>query len=70
MDVMRCICSFMGVLSPEGPSNKAKDIAIRLMASYGPALCYWLHFSQSGLRIETDRPSQDSIALNFLKLLR
>ena len=70
MDVMRCICSFMGVLSPESQENQAQDIAIRLMASYGPALCYWLHFSQSGLRIETDKHTKDSIALNFLKLLR
>jgi 2-methylcitrate synthase len=46
----------------------ARDIADRLMASLGPALLYWYHFSHNGRRItvETD---DDSIGGHFLHLL-
>lgn len=43
---------------------------MRLVAVYGPALLYWYHFSQSGIRIETQTGPNDSIATNFVKLLK
>jgi 2-methylcitrate synthase len=46
----------------------ARDIADRLIASFGSMLCYWYHYSHSGLRInvETD---DDSVGGHFLHLL-
>jgi 2-methylcitrate synthase len=71
MDVMRTGCSMLGNVLPETeahPESEAKDIADRLMASFGSMLLYWWHFSHNGKRInvETD---DDSIAAHFLHLL-
>jgi 2-methylcitrate synthase len=71
MDVLRTACSALGAALPEGPDHKlaeARDIADRLMASFGSLLLYWYHFSHSGRRInvETD---DDSIGGHFLHLL-
>jgi 2-methylcitrate synthase len=71
MDVMRTACSALGAVLPEAEDHKlaeARDIADRLMASFGSMLLYWYHFSHSGRRIavETD---DDSIAAHFLHLL-
>jgi 2-methylcitrate synthase len=68
MDVMRTISSIMGILEPESENNDHINIALRLMAVFGPALNYWYHFTQSGKRIKTELLPSDSIALNFLKL--
>ncbi len=46
----------------------ARDIADRLMASFGSMLLYWYHFSHNGKRIETET-EDDSIAAHFLHLL-
>jgi 2-methylcitrate synthase len=46
----------------------ARDIADRLMASMGSMLIYWLHFSQSGKRIEVET-DDDTIGGHFLHLL-
>src|SRR4051794_10904094 len=46
MDVMRTGCSVLGTLEPENeshPMNGARDIADRLMASFGSMLLYWFH---------------------------
>ena len=71
MDVMRTGCSVLGTVLPEKdtrPINEARDIADRLMASFGSMLLYWYHFSHNGRRIETET-DDDSIAAHFLHLL-
>lgn len=68
MEVMRTICSFLGNLEPESPSNPQQQIAVRLIAVFGPAICYWWHFSQHKKRIEVET-GQDSVAENFCKLI-
>lgn len=35
---------------------------------FGPALLYWYHFTQNGLRIETVTKPEDTVAMNFMKL--
>ena len=71
MDVMRTGCSVLGTILPEKDDHNlpgARDIADRLMASFGSMLLYWYHYSHNGRRIavETD---DDSIGGHFLHLL-
>lgn len=71
MDVMRTAVSVLGCVSPEKDDHNhpgAKDIADKLMASLGPAMLYWYHFSHNGKRIEIDS-EEDSIGGHFLHLL-
>jgi 2-methylcitrate synthase len=71
MDVMRTGCSMLGNVLPETdahPEAEAKDIADRLMASFGSMLLYWWHFSRTGKRIDVET-DDDSIAAHFLHLL-
>lgn len=71
MDVMRTGCSALGAVLPEGEDHKvapARDIADRLMASFGSMLLYWYHFSHSGKRIDVET-DDDSIGGHFLHLL-
>jgi 2-methylcitrate synthase len=71
MDVLRTACSALGAVLPEGEDHKlapARDIADRLMASFGSMLLYWFHFSHSGRRIEVET-DDDSIGGHFLHLL-
>ena len=71
MDVMRSACSALGAVLPEGNDHKlaeARDIADRLMASFGSMLLYWYHYSHSGRRIEVET-DDDSIGGHFLQLL-
>jgi len=71
MDVMRSACSALGAVLPEGDGHKlapARDIADRLMASFGSMLLYWYHFSHTGRRIEVET-DDDSIGGHFLHLL-
>jgi len=71
MDVLRTACSALGAALPEDPAHKlaeARDIADRLMASFGSLLLYWYHFSHSGRRIEVET-DDDSIGGHFLHLL-
>ena len=71
MDVMRTGCSILGTVLPERethPESEAKDIADRLMASFGSMLLYWWHFTRNGRRIDTES-DDDSIAAHFLHLL-
>ncbi|HJS37592.1 MAG TPA: 2-methylcitrate synthase [Burkholderiales bacterium] len=71
MDVMRTACSALGTVLPEGQDHKlseARDIADRLMASFGSMLLYWHHYSHSGRRIEVET-DDDSIGGHFLHLL-
>jgi len=71
MDVMRTACSALGSVLPENPDHKlseARNIADRLMASFGSTLLYWYHFSHSGRRIDVET-DDDSIGGHFLHLL-
>ena len=71
MDVLRTACSALGSVLPEGQEHKlaeARDLADRLMASFGSMLLYWYHFSHSGRRIEVET-DDDSIGAHFLHLL-
>ncbi len=71
MDVLRTGCSVLGTLEPEQerhPVEGARDIADRLMASFGSMLLYWYHFAKSGKRIETET-DDDSIGGHYLHLL-
>ena len=71
MDVMRTACSALGSVLPENQDHKlseARNIADRLMASFGSMLLYWYHFSHSGRRIDVET-DDDSIGGHFLHLL-
>jgi 2-methylcitrate synthase len=71
MDVMRTACSTLGSVLPEPEAHKvaeARDIADRLMASFGSMLLYWYHYSHSGRRIDVET-DDDSIGGHFLHLL-
>ena len=68
---MRTICSALGTIEQEGPSNNQYEIALRLIAIFGPALLYWYHFHKSHrlLKINTNTGPFDTVAANFIKLL-
>ena len=71
MDVLRTACSVLGCVLPEKDDHNiagAKDIADRMMASFGSMLLYWYHFAVNGkcVDVETD---DDSIGGHFLHLL-
>ena len=71
MDVMRTGVSTLGCALPEKDDHNvpgARDIADRLMASFGSMLLYWYHFSHNGKRIET-ATDDESIGGHFLHLL-
>ncbi len=71
MDVMRTGVSVLGCLQPEHEDHNyagARDIADKLMASFGSMLLYWYHFSHNGRRIVVES-NEDSIGGHFLHLL-
>ena len=71
MDVLRTGCSVLGTVLPERDSHaapEARDIADRLMASFGSMLLYWWHFTRNGRRIDCET-DDESIAAHFLHLL-
>jgi len=71
MDVMRTGCSVLGTVLPEKDDHNlpgARDIADRLMASFGSMLLYWYYYSHNGRRIELET-EDDSIGGHFLHLL-
>jgi 2-methylcitrate synthase len=71
MDVLRTGCSVLGVVLPEKEDHNAagaRDIADKLMASFGSMLLYWWHFTRNGRRIDVET-DDDSIAGHFLHLL-
>ena len=71
MDVMRSGASALGCVLPEKDDHNtpgARDIADRLMASFGSMLLYWYHFSHNGKRIDVET-DDDSIGGHFLHLL-
>ena len=71
MDVLRTGCSVLGCLLPEPERQDdagAREIADRLMASFGSMLCYWWHWTRHGRRIEVET-DDDSIGGHVLHLL-
>ena len=71
MDVLRSGASVMGCTLPERDDHGApgaRDIADRLLACFGSMLCYWYHFSHSGVRIQVET-EDDSVGGHFLHLL-
>ena len=71
MDVLRTGCSVLGSFEPEKESHPvegARQIADRLMASFGSMLLYWFHFQNSNKRIDTET-DDDSIGGHYLHLL-
>ena len=71
MDVLRTGCSALGTVFPEKDDHTlpgARDIADRLMASFGSMLLYWHHYSRDQRRIEVET-DDDSIGGHFLTLL-
>ena len=71
MDVMRTGASILGCVLPEKDDHNiagARDIADRLMASFGSILLYWYHYSHNGKRIDVET-DDDSIGGHFLHLL-
>lgn len=71
MDVLRTGCSVLGTVLPEReghPASEARDIADRLIASFGSMLLYWWHFTRNGDRIDT-QTDDESVAAHFLHLL-
>jgi 2-methylcitrate synthase len=71
MDVMRTGSSVLGCTLPEKEDHNmagARDIADRLMASFGSILLYWYHFSHNGKRIDVET-DDESIGGHFLHLL-
>ena len=71
MDVLRTGCSVLGTVLPERdghPASEARDIADRLIASFGSMLLYWWHFTRNGRRIDVET-DDESVAAHFLHLL-
>ncbi len=71
MDVMRTACSTLGAVLQENQDHKlseARNIADRLMASFGSMLLYWYHYSHSGRRIDVET-DDETIGGHFLHLL-
>jgi 2-methylcitrate synthase len=71
MDVLRTGCSALGTVLPEKDDHNiqgARDIADRLIASFGSMLLYWYHWSHNGRRIETET-DDESIGGHFLHML-
>ena len=71
MDVMRTGCSVLGCALPEKDDHNimgARDIADRMMASFGSMLMYWYHYAVNGKRIDVET-DDDSIGGHILHLL-
>jgi 2-methylcitrate synthase len=71
MDVMRSGASAMGCVLPEKDDHNlpgARDIADRLIASFGSMLLYWFHYAHNGKRIDVET-DDDSVGGHFLHLL-
>jgi 2-methylcitrate synthase len=68
---MRTGVSALGCMMPEKDDHNApgaREIADRLMASFGSMLLYWYHYAVNGKRIDVET-DDDSIGGHFLHLL-
>jgi len=71
MDVMRTIASFLGTIEEEDPkTNGAIAISNQTCGSLWTCPLYWYHYHKSGIRIDGNTGSYDSVALNFMKLFK
>jgi 2-methylcitrate synthase len=71
MDVLRTAASVLGTLQPEKENHNAagaREIADKLLASFGSALLYWYHYTHNGKEIDVET-DDDSIGGHFLHLL-
>ena len=71
MDVLRTAASVLGTLQPEKDDHNvsgARDIADKLLASFGSALLYWYHYTHNGKEIEVET-DDETIGGHFLHLL-
>jgi len=71
MDVLRTAASVLGTVQPEKDDHNAagaRDIADKLMASFGSALLYWYHYTHNGREIEVET-DDETIGGHFLHLL-
>ena len=71
MDVLRTGVSVLGCALPEREEHApalARDIADRLLASFGSMLAYWYRYSHNGQRIDIET-DDESIGGHFLHLL-
>ena len=71
MDVLRTGCSMLGTVMPEDSEQTeagGRDIADRLVASFGSMLLYWYQFSHNGRRIKA-ATDDESTGGHFLHLL-
>lgn len=71
MDVLRTAASVMGTVQPEKDDHNiagARDIADKLLASFGSALLYWYHYTHNGREIEVET-DDETIGGHFLHLL-
>jgi len=71
MDVLRTAASVLGTIQPEKEDHNAagaRDIADKLLASFGSALLYWYHYTHNGKEIEVET-DDETIGGHFLHLL-
>ncbi|MBB1138082.1 2-methylcitrate synthase [Myroides sp. WP-1] len=71
MDVMRSMVSAIGTIQPEKDDHNmagARDIADKLLASFGSGLLYWYHYTHNGKEIEVET-DDETIGGHFLHLL-
>lgn len=71
MDVLRTAASALGTIQPEKDDHNAagaRDIADKLLASFGSALLYWYHYTHNGREIEVET-DDDTVGEHFLHLL-
>jgi 2-methylcitrate synthase len=71
MEVLRTGCSMLGTVLPEKDDHSiqgTRDIADRLIASFGSMLFYWYHYAHNGRRIEVET-DDESVSAHFLHLL-
>jgi 2-methylcitrate synthase len=71
MDVLRTGVSALGCVLPEAAEHSAagaREVADKLLASLGPILLYWYHWSHNGKAIEVNT-DDDTIGAHFLHLL-
>ena len=71
MDVLHAGVATLSTVLPEAADHNpvgARDVADRLLASFGSMLLYWYHYTRSGRCIDVET-NDDSIGEHFLHLL-
>ena len=71
MDVLRTVASVAGTVQPEKEDHNmagAREIADKLLASFGSTLLYWYHYTHNGKEIEVET-DDETIGGHFLHLL-